>query len=425
MDIMSATALVSTVVLLLLGVEIVVCLGMGTILLTYLTGAFSLENLGNTTFDSLNSFALLAMPLYILTGDLISDSGIARTLVQFSKSVIGWLRGGLVLTGLLASGFFAAISGSNSATTATIGKIMIPEMKKDGYPVSFSASTAASGGIVGIIIPPSIVFVIYGVTSGVPVGDLFIGGILPGSLLIVLMSVVGFIWSGKNAWGGRTPFSWKEMIKHFWEAKLAFGASFIVLGGIYGGIFTPTEAGAIAAVYCILVGVFVTKTIKVKEIPCIMNKSSSINGMVAPIIALAIVFSQILGYLNLPRAGVDALIGLSDNGIVLTLIILFILLLAGAVMETAPNVVILTPLLLPIANQIGFDPIHFGVVVVVALAIGFITPPIGLNLFVASSITGLPVMAIAAKTMPYLIALIIGLLIITFVPQLTLFFVPQ
>lgn len=425
MDILSLAALIITGLLLLLGVEIVVCLGIGTILLTIFTGAFSLENLGTTVFDSLNSFSLIAMPLYILTGDLISESGIAKTLVSFSKSIIGWLRGGLAMTGLFASGFFAAISGSNSATTATIGKIMIPEMKKDGYPVSFSAAMAASGGVVGIIIPPSIVFIIYGVSSGVPVGDLFIAGILPGVLLVILMSIVAFIWSGRKGWGSKVSFSWKTAFKFFWDAKLAFGATFIVLGGIYGGIFTPSEAGAIAAVYCIVVGKFVTKNIKLKELPKIMESSSSINGMVAPIIALAIVFSQILAYLQLPKAGVDALLSVSTNPIVIVLLMLLILLIAGAVMETAPNVVILTPLLAPVAIQLGFDPIHFGVVVVVALAIGFITPPVGLNLFVASSITGISIVEIFYKTLPFLAALLIGLLIITFFPGLSLMLLPN
>lgn len=425
MDLMSGIALLATVILLLLGVEILVVLGIGTILFTVLTGAFSLANIGQATFDSLNSFALIALPLFILTGDLISDSGIARRLVDFSRALVGSLKGGLALTGIVASAFFAAISGSNSATTAAMGRMIVPEMEKDGYPTGFSAANAASGGIVGIIIPPSAVLVVYGAISGVPVGDLFIAGIGPGLLLTVLMAAVAFIVCARNDWGGQRSFSLKALAKGFWQANLAFLATAIILVGIYSGVFTPSEAGAVAAVYCLVVGVVVTRSIKARDVPAIMNRSATINGMIAPIIALAIVFSQILGFLGLPGAAVGALLGLSTNSVVLTLLILLILLIAGAVMETTPNVVLLIPVLAPFATQVlGFDPVHFGITMVVALALGFITPPIGLNLFVASSITGASVLEIAYRSLPYLLALIIGLLLITFIPQISIFLLP-
>lgn len=425
MDLMSSIALLATVVLLLLGVEILVVLGIGTILFTVLTGSFSLANIGQATFDSLDSVALIALPLFILTGDLIYESGIARRLVDFSRALVGYLKGGLALTGIVASAFFAAISGSNSATTAAMGRMIVPEMEKDGYPTGFSAANAASGGIVGIIIPPSAVLVVYGAISGVPVGDLFIAGIIPGLVLTILMAFVAFVVCWRNNWGGQTTFSLKTLAKSFWRANLAFLATAIILVGIYSGVFTPSEAGAVAAVYCLTVGVVVTRSIKVKELPAIMNRSATINGMVAPIIALAIVFSQILGFLGLPSAAVNGLLSLSSNSIVLTLLILLILLVAGAVMETTPNVVLLIPVLAPFAsNVLGFDPVHFGITMVVALALGFITPPIGLNLFVASSITGAPVLEIAYRSLPYLLALVIGLLLIAFVPQISMFLVP-
>lgn len=425
MDPMSSIALIVTVILLLLGVEILVVLGIGTILFTVLTGSFTLANIGQATFDSLNSFALIALPLFILTGDLISESGIARRLVDFSRSMVGMFKGGLALTGIVASAFFAAISGSNSATTAAMGRMIVPEMEEDGYPRGFSAANAASGGIVGIIIPPSAVLIVYGAISGVPVGDLFIAGIVPGLLLTVLMATVAFIVCKRNNWGGQRTFSLKTLLKSFWQANLAFLATAIILVGIYSGVFTPSEAGAVAAVYCLVVGVVVTRKIKVTELPAVMNRSAGINGMIAPIIALAIVFSQILGFLGIPEAAVGAMLGLSANSIVLTLLILVVLLIAGAVMETTPNVVLLIPILSPFAsNVLGFDPVHFGITMVVALALGFITPPIGLNLFVASSITGASVLDIAYRSLPYLLALIVGLLIITFVPQVSMFLVP-
>src|SRR5699024_4595252 len=334
MDFTLLLIFIAVVILLSLGVEILVVIGLATVMLTFFTGVFTLENFGLALFDSVNTFSLLAMPLFILTGDLLAASGIAKRLIEFARSLIGWLRGGLALTTIVAAGFFSAISGSNAATTATIGRMMVPEMQKDNYPVPFSAATAAAGGVVGIIIPPSVIFIIYGVTSGVPVGDLFIAGILPGALLIILMSVIAFFWSGKQKWGTKIDFSWKELLRKFWGAKLAFIAMFIILGGIYSGVFTPTESGAIAAVYCLVVGLFVTKNIKFKELPSVMESSGNVNGTIAPIIAVAITLSQILAYLRLPQFAVDSLMSISNNPTIIMLCVLTVLLIAGAVMET-------------------------------------------------------------------------------------------
>lgn len=419
MDIYLIIALLSIAALLLLGVEIFVCLGIGSVLLIVLTGTFTLDNIGISSFSAIELFPLLAMPLYILTGDLISESGIARRLVSFARASIGWVNGGLALTVLVASGLFAAISGSNSATVAAMGKMLVPEMKKDGYPTDFAGAVTACGGTVGIIIPPSIVFVLYGVAAGVPVGDLFIGGIIPGMLMIVAMAIVGWFMARRNGWGTKTKFTWRLVLKSAWDAKLAFGASFIILAGIYGGIFTPTEAAAVAVAYCLLVGMFVTRELKPSDLPKILNRSADINGLIAPVIAMALILSQILAVLGVPEMGVNLILGLSDNPTILTLCILVILLIAGAIMEATPNILLLVPLLVPVATTIGINPIHFGIIMVVALAIGFVTPPVGLNLYVASSITGVPFTQIAWKSMPFIGALVITLLIITFVPALT------
>ncbi|WNK00839.1 TRAP transporter large permease [Thalassospiraceae bacterium LMO-JJ14] len=406
-------------VLLLLGVEIFVCLGIGAILLIVLTGTFTLDNVGIAAFSSIEIFPLLAMPLYILTGDLISESGIARQLVRFARATVGWISGGLALTVLVASGLFAAISGSNSATVAAMGKMLVPEMEEDGYPKDFAGAVTACGGTVGIIIPPSIVFVLYGVAAGVPVGDLFIGGIIPGVLMIASMAAVGWFMAKRNGWGTKTPFTLRNVLVSAWDAKLAFGASFIILAGIYGGVFTPTEAAAVAVAYCVIGGLFITRELKVRDLPDIMNRSADINGLIAPVIAMALILSQILAVLGVPELGVNALLGFSDDPIVLTLCILCILLVAGAIMEATPNILLLVPLLVPVATKIGIDPVHFGVIMVVALAIGFVTPPVGLNLFVASSITGVPFTRIAWKATPFILALLFSLLMITFVPSLT------
>lgn len=419
METSAIIALILIAFLLILGVEIFVCLGIGAVLLILFTGTFTLDNIGISAFSSIEIFPLLAMPLYILTGDLISESGIARQLVRFARSVVGWVSGGLALTVLTASGLFAAISGSNSATVAAMGKMLVPEMKKDGYPDDFSGAVTACGGTVGIIIPPSIVFVLYGVAAGVPVGDLFIGGILPDGLMIAAMGVVAWFMSRRNGWGTKTPFRWRNVARCAWDAKLAFGASFIILAGIYGGIFTPTEAAAVAVAYCLLVGMLVTRELKIKDLPKIMNRSADINGLIAPVIAMALILSQILAVLGIPELGVNALLGISSDPTILILCILGILLIAGAIMEATPNILLLVPLLSPIAIKLGIDPVHFGVIMVVALAIGFVTPPVGLNLYVASSVTGVPFTRIAWRAFPFIVALVLSLLVITFVPALT------
>jgi C4-dicarboxylate transporter DctM subunit len=364
------------------------------------------------------------MPLYILTGDLISEGGISRLMVAFARSVVGWLRGGLALTAMLAAEGFAAISGSNSATVAAIGRVMVPEMRKDGYPIDFAAGTIACCGTVGIVTPPSIVFVIYGVTAGVSVGDLFLGGIIPGLVMIICMSVAAFALSIHYGYGGSVPFRVRTLLRAAWDAKLAFIATAIILGGIYGGIFTPTEAAAVAVAYCLLAGIAGTGQLHVRQLPKVMDQSASITGLIAPIIAIAIVFSEILAVLGLPQAGVKWLLSFSADPALTMGIILLILFIAGCVMDAIPNTLILTPLLAPVAAGLGYHPVHFGVIMVVSLAIGFATPPFGLNLFVASSITGVPYLRIAMRAVPYVISLLLGLLVITLFPYLSLLFVP-
>ncbi len=420
MDLYASIALGGTVLLLALGVEIVVCLGLGAIFFVLTQKNFAIDNIGIAAFSEINLFPLLAMPLYILTGDLIAHSGIAARLIEFSRALIGWARGGLALTLLVACGFFAAISGSNAATVAAMGRMMLKPMERDGYPRDYAAAVAACGGTVGIIIPPSIVFVIYGVASGTAIGDLFIGGILPGCLMVAAMSVVATITCRRRNIGTTLPFSMREVVRTGWRANLAFGATAVILGGIYGGIFTPTEAAAVAVAYCLLVGLFVTREIKLKDLPRIANTSADVAGLVAPIIALAVALSQILSVLGLPKAGVEALLGLSSDPTIIMLVVLVILLIAGMVMETTPNVILLTPLLAPVGHSLGYDPIHFGVIFVVTLAIGFVTPPVGLNLFVASSIARVPVMTIAWRSMWMIVGLLIALLVITFVPWFSL-----
>jgi len=406
-----------------IGVEVVTLLGMGAILFTLITRQFPMSNISLTMFDSLNLFPLIALPLFVITGDLIAEGGIARQIMQFSRSLVGWLRGGLILATMVASGIFAAISGSNSATVATIGRVVLPDMKQEKYPAAFAAGSVAAGGVVGIIIPPSIAFVLYGISTGVSVSDLFIAGILPGILMVVSLCGVAYVLARRRGYGLRHPFTVSGAIRAFWGTKYAIGAIVLILAGIYTGVFTPTEAGAVAAIYCLAVGLFVTRQIKLRNLPKVLDRSANLCGLIAPIIALALVFSQNLAILRVPDAMVSALLTLTDNRILQLLLILLILLIAGCVMETAPNILLLAPILAPLAGKLGLHPIHFGVVIVCTLAIGFITPPVGLNLYVASAISGTPFMQVARAVWPYVLVLIIALLVITFVPAFSLAFI--
>lgn len=419
---MELLLLVALIVLFLLGVEVITVLGIAAIGLTLIHPSFPMANIGLTMFDSLNLFPLLALPLFVITGDLIAEGGISAQIMRFSRSLVGWARGGLALTSIVASGIFAAISGSNAATVATVGKVVLPEMKKECYPTNFSAATVAAGGVVGIVIPPSIAFVLYGVTTGVSVTDLFIAGILPGLLMMSAMCLAAYMISRRKGYGVRTPFRVKTVIHTLFDTKWAIGAILIILLGIYSGIFTPTEAGAVAAVYCLAVGVLITRRIRVRQIPAVFANSARICGLIAPIVAVAVVVSQNLAVMGIPAMMVDALVGWTDHQVLQVLMVLLLLLFVGCVMEASPSILLLAPILMPVANQIGISPIHFGVIMVTTLAVGFITPPIGLNLFVASAVSGENVIQIIKAVAIYIVALVMAVLAIAFVPTLSLAF---
>jgi C4-dicarboxylate transporter DctM subunit len=404
----------------LVGVEIVAVIGLAAIGLTLLSGTLPLANFGITAFESLNSTPFIALPLFVLTGTLILKSGIADQLVRFAKSLVGTLPGGLAVTSLVACGFFAAISGSNSATVATIGQIMLPRMDNDNYPRSFTLATVAAGGTVGVIIPPSIVFILYGVATGVSVSALFLAGIIPGILMIVAMSVVA-VWAGaRNGWGTRIPFSFSEVGRAAWETKWAGIAVFIILGGIYGGVFTPTEAAAVSAIYCLAVGLFVTRQIGWRDLPSMLASSAHVTGIIAPIIAVSLILSQAFAILGFADVFVSGLTGVSTDPTILLLLIMAVILITGCFIEATPALLILSPLFSPLVSRMEMSPVHFGVVMVVGLTIGFITPPMGLNLFVASSIGQTPIHNIATHTFAYLLVLLLVWLAIAFWPALSL-----
>ena len=383
---------------------------------------FPLANVGSSMFEGLNSFALLAAPLFILTGDLISAGGIARRMSDFALAILGWLRGGLGMASLGACGMFAAISGSNAATTATIGSITYPTMVKQGYDKNFSAATAAAGGTVGIIIPPSILFIVYGYLISLPISELFLAGIIPGILMVAVMMIACYVVSRRRGYGVITPFQLSEVRRTLPGASIGILAIFIVLGGIYTGVFSPTEASAVTVVYCLLAGMFVTRETKWRALPDIFFRSAIIIGIIVPLVAVSIMMQEILAVIGAKEFIESLLTGLGGYYTIL-FVMMGMVLAAGTILESVPNTIILAPILAPIAVTIGVNPFHFAVIFLIGDAIGFITPPYGLNLYVASGITGLPYFQIVRQVLPYLISLLFIWVIIALVPNLSLWLI--
>lgn len=437
-------------VLFVLGVPIFLVIGFWVIGVSLVID-FTLANIGVTLYEGLNFFGLLALPLFILTGDLIKGGGIAKRLSDFAYSCLGWLRGGLAMASLGACGLFAAISGSNSATTATIGSIMHPEMTKGGYDTNFAAATVAAGGTVGIIIPPSIIFIVYGFLLNLSISDLFVGGLLPGMLMVVAMQVACWVVCQINGWGHLISINPMRILKTGIGAWLGFGAILLVIWGIYSGKFSPTEAAGVTAGFCAIVGVlfyplyrlvhkgdvaetrekaeeysddtgFLERVIipgfHIKELPDLIMRSGQITGLLAPLIAVSVVMQQILSLLG-AKAFVTEALGALGGYYAILFACMGLVLLAGTILESLPNTIILAPILAPIAAQTGVDPIHFAVIFLVGDAIGFITPPYGLNLYVASGITGIPYFRLLKYTLPYLLSLLVIWLVIALVPELS------
>ena len=435
-------------VLFMLGVPVFLVIAYWVIGCSLVLG-MTFDNIGAAlTYAFSNGFALLAMPLFILTGDLINKAGIARRLSDFAYAVLGWLRGGLAMAALGACGLFAAISGSNSATTATIGSMMHPEMVKGGYDTRFAAATAAAGGTVGIIIPPSIIFIVYGFLMNLPISDLFVAGIVPGVLMVLGMQFVCWLVARANNWGHITPLNLNRILRTAFGAWMGFFAIGLVLWGIYTGKFSPTEAAAVTVGFCVIVGVLsrwlyplvargmdaegrprtyaaslLVEGFRIRDLPEITMRSAQITGILAPLIGISVVMQQILSLLGAQAAIGEWVAGLGGYWVILaaSMAIIFV---AGMVLESLPVTIILAPILAPLAVQNGMDPIHFAVIFLVGASIGFVTPPYGLNLYVASSVTGVPYMRLLRYALYYLGALLAVWLLVAVTPVLTTMLLP-
>jgi C4-dicarboxylate transporter DctM subunit len=411
----------SFVFLLLVGAPIGVALGLSTAVVICTTIKIPLIVVTQRMFTAIDSFSFMAIPFFMLAGSFMASGGVTKRLVSFANSLVGFIRGGLALVVAVTGMFFAAISGSSAATTAALGSTLLDEMEKSGYEREFAAAIIAAGGTTGIVIPPSITLVVFGVTAGVSIGDLFLGGFAPGIIMGVSMCILSYFLCGKKGIKAQGKFSLINVFKSFKDSFLALMMPVIILGGIYGGIFTPTEAAAVAAVYGLIIGVFVYKELSYKDIPSAILRATINTTVIMFIVGGANLFGWILTNAQVPHRVATFMTSISNNPIVFLMLVNVLLLFVGTLINASAAVVILVPILFPVALSFGIDPIFFGVLMIVNLSIGCITPPVGLDLFEVSGITKLPMEKISKAIFPYLVVLIIDLVILTYFPQIILF----
>lgn len=408
-------------IFLVANIPIAVSIGLSSLLALAIGTNVPLTIVAQRMYAAVDSFPMMAIPYFIVAGALMERGGISKRLINFASSLVGSLTGGLGQVSVLTSMFFAAISGSGPATTAAIGSIMIPAMERNNYSRSFATALQATAGALGPLIPPSILFITFGVATGESIGDLFISGAVPGILVgLSLMFTVYIIAKRKGYAGTGHRTSIKELVKSAKDASWALLMPVIILGGIYGGIFTPTEAAVVSAVYGLLVGMFVYKELKLSDLAGIFVKSAVTSAMVMYVIATASAFSWILSNEQVPTKIANFLIGIAPNPIMFLLLVNILLLIVGCFIELNAAIVILAPLLLPVVLQMGIDPIHFGAIMVTNLCLGLVTPPLGVNLYVASGISGLSIEKVSKALVPFLAAAIIALMLITYIPQISL-----
>ncbi len=417
---MAGLLFISFIVLIFLGVPVAFSLGVSS-LLYLIIADIPLSIIPQRMFGGLNSFTLLCIPGFILAGNLMNAGGITDRIIHFANSLLGHIRGGLGLANVGASMGFAGISGTALADTASIGSVMIPSMKKQGYGAGFSSAVTASSSVVGPIIPPSLPMIIVGTLGAISIGDLFVAGVIPGALLGLGLMIPTYLISVKRNYPKGERSSLKEIFSSFWGAFWALFMTVIILYGILGGYFTPTEASIIAVLYAIIVGLFIYRELTIKDLPGVILNSMTTAASIMLLVAFANLFGWIMTREQIPQMIADSILGFSTNAAVVILLIMLLLLFVGTFMETIAALVILFPVLLPVATQIGMDPIQFGVVMVLTLMLGLMTPPVGVCLFVASQIGRVSMGKVTIELIPFFAVGIFVLLLVAFVPQVTLF----
>lgn len=420
---MTALLFISMIVLLIVGVPIAFVLCGSSIIAILSTGDIHNAIVIQRMFSGSGSFTLLAIPFFVLAGNLMSSGGISKRLVNLCNSLFGHISGGLAMVAIITCAFFAAISGSSAATAAAVGTIIIPEMLKHKYDKDFAGATVASSAELGVIIPPSIGLIQYGVATGTSISDLFMAGFLPGIFICLVLCVVAHFLCKKQGFEPSKKATGQEKKQAFKDAILAILMPVIILGGIYSGVFTPTEAAVIAVFYGLIVGVFVYKEIKLSDIPRILTDSAITMSTVLLIMSASTIFGWILTKLQIPQAVAKGFLGISASKYVFLLLVNILLLFIGMFCEAGAAMVILAPLLAPVAQTLGIDLVHFGIIMMANLAIGMMTPPVGVNLYVVCDTAKVKIEGMFPYLVKYFLALVAGVLIITYVPQLSLLLV--
>ncbi|MBL3562096.1 TRAP transporter large permease [Rhodovulum sulfidophilum] len=414
---------VAFVLLLLAGVPVVFVLGASAVLALVTTTDVPVAIVSQRVFAGLNTFTLMSIPFFVFAGVIMDAGGISRRIVEFASAVIGWVVGSLLQVSCLAAAGLAAISGSGSADTAAISAIMQPQLRRRGYDVDFGAAIIASAGSIAQVIPPSLTMVILAVVSNVSIGALFLSGVVPGLMCIAILMIIAYVHAKKGgpAYRETEPFTFARLLRTGWAALPAAGMPVLILGGILGGVFTPTEAAAVSGFYGLLVGAFLYRDLDLRRLPDLILRTVSLSSAVMLIIGTASVFSWLIANANVPQLLGNWIAGVSSSQLMFLLIANVLFLFVGMFLETIAAILIIVPVLSPIAAQMGVDPIHFSLLIILNCAIGTVTPPYGVSLFVASSVAGRPVLSVARKLALPLAGLFAVLIAVTLLPDLPLF----
>ena len=406
--------------LLLIGAPIAIALGASTFVTLVTFTPISPIEISAMIFEKIEHYSLMAIPMFILAGNLLSKGSSAQRIIEFAKSCVGHLPGGLPISAIFASIIFAAVSGSSPATVVAIGSIMFGAIVQAGYPKKYAVGTIATSGSLGILIPPSIVLIVFGVTAEVSIGKLFMAGVVPGIMLGLMLMFVTYIGARRLGFERTEPQPFKIRLAKMKDASWGLMTIIIVIGGIYGGIFTPTEAAAVAAVWAFFISVFVYRDIKFNDFFTIALDSAKTTAMIMFIIANAMLFAHFLTMENVPQLITQTLVDWNVGMIMFLIFVNILLVVAGAFMEPSAIIMIMVPLLLPVAVALGIDPIHFGIMITINMELGMVSPPVGLNLFVTSSLTGMPMKDVVVATLPWTFTIFIGLMLVTYIPSISL-----
>jgi C4-dicarboxylate transporter DctM subunit len=409
------------IALMLTGMPISISLGLTVLTFLFTMTQVPIESVALKLFTGIEKFEIMAIPFFILAGNFLTHGGVARRMIAFATACVGHLPGGLGIAGVMACALFAAVSGSSPATVVAIGSILMPAMAAQGFPKRFGAGVITTSGALGILIPPSIVMVMYAVATNTSVGQLFIAGVVPGITLASMLAFVTWYIAWKNNYP-RLPFAGlKRILTTFGESMWGLLLIVIVIGGIYSGMFTPTEAAAMSAVYAFVVSVFIYKDMSLKQVPKVLLDSANMSAMLLYIITNAVLFSFLMTHENIPQAMAQWMIDQNLSVILFLLGCNILLLLAGNVMEPSSITLIMAPILFPIAMKLGIDPVHFGIMLTVNMEVGMCHPPVGLNLYVSSGITHMGITELTIAVMPWLITMLVFLIMVTYWPTLSLF----